>query len=113
MIEHAFAQLGNYPPALLNQLIGAATSGTLVTYALYTVDVRTLEVHGLEDAGGVPPLALTVVFVIYGMFRYLFLVYRKDGGGDPGTTLLRDWPSLVNVLLYLIVVVIMFGSRNT
>lgn len=91
------AILADYPPALLDQLIGSATACTLVTYALYTVDERTIRFHQLAPK---PILAATLPFVIFGMFRYLFLVYRKDGGGSPTTTLLRDVPTIANGVLY-------------
>ena len=68
----------------------------------------------LRNIGRDPILILiaTLPFVIYGMFRYLYLAYRKDGGGDPAATLLRDWPSLLNVLLYLVVVLLAVGSHG-
>lgn len=95
------AILADYPPALLDQLIGAATACTLVTYALYTVDPRTAAAHGLAvDGRPEPYLALTLPFVIFGVFRYLYLVYRREGGGSPTSTLMRDVPTLVNGALY-------------
>lgn len=104
------AILADYPEALLDQLIGAATSGTLVTYALYTVDERTVRTHGLfVDGRPSPVLAATIPFVIYGVFRYLFLVYRREGGGSPTATLTRDVPSLVNGAAYLVTVLALFA----
>jgi 4-hydroxybenzoate polyprenyltransferase len=101
--------LAEYPPALLDQLIGAATAATLVSYTLYTVDARTVEAHGLVRNGEpVPALLLTVPFVIYGIFRYLYLVYGRREGGSPTSTLLRDVPSLANGLLYLATVLTVF-----
>lgn len=103
--------LAEYPPALLDQLIGIAASGTLVTYALYTVDERTVKNHGLLWHGKPQAiLALTIPFVIFGVFRYLLLVYGRREGGSPTTTLLRDRPSLVNGLLYLGVVLAIFRA---
>ncbi len=99
------AILADYPPALLDQLIGSATACTLVTYALYTVDERTIAFHNLTPK---PILAATLPFVIFGMFRYLYLVYRRDGGGSPTVTLLRDVPTLVNGALYGAVVFSIF-----
>ena len=99
------AILAEYPPELLDQLIGSATACTLVTYALYTVDERTIRFHHLSPA---PVLAVTLPFVIFGMFRYLFLVYRRDGGGSPTTTLLRDVPLIVNGVLYVATVFAVF-----
>jgi len=104
------AILADYPPALLDQLISAATACILVSYALYTVDPRTAEAHGLTPKGGPsnPILAVTLPFVIFGIFRYLFLVYRREEGGSPTDTLLKDAPTLVNGALYAAVVVAVF-----
>ena len=106
--EHRMT-LASYPPALLDQLISAATAATLVTYALYTVDPRTMEAQGFRAAGREwPLLALTIPFAIYGLFRYLFLVYARNEGGSPTTTLLRDKLSLGNALLYVATVAAIF-----
>jgi 4-hydroxybenzoate polyprenyltransferase len=99
------AILADYPPALLDQLIGAATACTLVTYALYTVDRRTIDVHRLKPEAA---LIATLPFVIFGMFRYLFLVYRREGGGSPTSTLARDVPTVVNGVLYAATVLAVF-----
>lgn len=101
--------LTSYPPALLDQLISAATAATLVTYALYTVDPRTMEAQGFRAAGREwPLLALTIPFAIYGLFRYLFLVYARNEGGSPTTTLLRDKLSIGNAMLYAVTVAAIF-----
>jgi 4-hydroxybenzoate polyprenyltransferase len=109
------AILADYPPALLDQLISAATACILVTYALYTVDPRTAAAHDLYLANGhpSPALAVTLPFVIFGIFRYLFLVYRREEGGSPTDTLLKDAPTLVNAALYAaaVVAVFRFASR--
>jgi 4-hydroxybenzoate polyprenyltransferase len=99
------AILADYPPALLDQLIGVVTACTIVTYALYTVDERTIAFHGLRNE---PWLAATVPFVIFGLFRYLFLVHRRDEGGSPTRTLLRDVPLIVNGVLYGLAVLLVF-----
>ena len=102
--------LADYPPALLDQLISAATACILVTYALYTVDPRTATAHRLLLGNGRPSpvLAVTLPFVIFGIFRYLYLVYRRDEGGSPTDTLLKDAPTLVNGTLYAGVVLAVF-----
>jgi 4-hydroxybenzoate polyprenyltransferase len=107
------AILADYPEALLDQLIGAAASATLVTYALYTVDKETAAAHGLVWEGRpMPLLALTLPFVIFGVFRYLYLVYRRQEGGSPTVTLLRDRQSLLNGVLYLAAVFTIFRSAG-
>lgn len=86
--------LAEYSPYFLDQMIAVVTTSTLVCYALYTMDPA---VHQKLHTARLP---LTVPFVLYGIFRYLYLVHRKDGGGDPAQVVLRDRPLLANVLLW-------------
>jgi 4-hydroxybenzoate polyprenyltransferase len=76
--------LARYSRSLLNQLITLAAAGTVVAYSYYTVSEETVLLHGTAQ------LIYTVPFVLYGMFRYLFLLRRRGGGGDPALDLLRD-----------------------
>lgn len=76
--------LEDYDPVLLDKLIGVCAAATIVSYSLYTVSTETVALHGSSY------LIATVPFVVYGMFRYLFLLHRRDGGGDPAAELLRD-----------------------
>lgn len=76
--------LEHYSAPLLDQFIGLAATGTVVSYALYTVSPETIELHGT------PWLIASVPFVLYGLLRYLFLLHRRGGGGDPARELLRD-----------------------
>jgi 4-hydroxybenzoate polyprenyltransferase len=93
--------LESYTVPFLDQLIGIAAGASIVTYALWTVDPSTTERHALSVGGhAAPVLAATIPCVVYGLFRYLFLVHRRDGGGSPSTTLVRDLPSLVNGVVY-------------
>ena len=91
--------LDDYDPALLDQLIGICAAGTIVTYSLYTVSAETVAMHGTTN------LIYTVPFVIYGMFRYLFLLHRRAGGGDTAAELLRDGHLLGAVGCWLLAVV--------
>lgn len=93
------ANLDDYSPALLDQLIGVTTAMTLVSYALYTMSEETVRVHHTDG------LKLTIPFVIYGVFRYLFLVYKRAQGGSPERILLSDAPMLLNVLGFCAVAV--------
>jgi 4-hydroxybenzoate polyprenyltransferase len=86
------ANLTDYSPALLDQLIGTTTAMTLVAYSLYTMSPETVAVHHTDN------LKLTIPFVIYGVFRYLFLVYKRALGGSPEKILLSDVPMLLTVL---------------
>jgi hypothetical protein len=93
------ANLADYSTALLDQLISVTTAMTLVSYALYTMSSETIAKFGTDN------LRLTIPFVFYGVFRYLFLVYKKSQGGSPEKILLSDNPTRWNVVLYLLVVV--------
>ncbi|GBC82863.1 Decaprenyl-phosphate phosphoribosyltransferase [bacterium HR10] len=92
-VEHR-ASLALYNTLLLDQMIAMVTSATIVTYALYTLSSETIaRLH--TDA-----LKYTIPLVLYGIFRYLYLVYRKEEGGNPETALLTDRPLLITILLY-------------
>jgi len=86
--------LTQYSIKLLDQMIGVVAPATVVAYALYTLDPATVAKFGGFE------LVYTVPFVLYGLFRYLYLVHRREGGGEPDRTLLTDIPLLLNVLLY-------------
>jgi len=88
------ASLAEYSPELLDQMISVMTASTLMSYALYTISDRTVALVGSTN------LLYTVPFVIYGIFRYLYLVHQKGLGGHPDRALLRDWPLMISVLLY-------------
>jgi 4-hydroxybenzoate polyprenyltransferase len=85
--------LANYSPALLDQMISVVTASTVVSYAIYTTTPSEFHTRNL---------VLTVPFVIYGIFRYLYLVYQKQVGTDPDRALFRDVPLVINNLLWLI-----------
>jgi 4-hydroxybenzoate polyprenyltransferase len=97
--------LAHYSTAFLDQMISVATAATVVCYILYTVDERTMEIVGSRL------LLLTVPFVLYGIFRYLYLVYHAEAGGDPTRTVLTDVPLLVTGAGWaaMCVTVIVFG----
>jgi 4-hydroxybenzoate polyprenyltransferase len=87
--------LAEYSPYFLDQLIAVVTTSTLVTYALYTMD------PAVHQKLGTPYLPLTIPFVLYGIFRYLYLVHQKQEGGDPSQIIFSDRPLLMNVLLWI------------
>lgn len=81
--------LAEYSPYLLDQMISVVTASALVAYALYTIDPETVTRFGTDR------LVWTVPFPLYGIFRYLYLVHRREGGGDPSETLVTDRPLLI------------------
>lgn len=84
--------LDEYSPAQLDSMIAVSAAGVVVTYSLYTVSPETVRLHGTDQ------LMLTLPFVLYGMFRYIHLLHRRGGGGDPAWDLLHD-PHLAAALL--------------
>ncbi|MFZ5639503.1 MAG: decaprenyl-phosphate phosphoribosyltransferase [Bacillota bacterium] len=83
--------LREYQPEMLEQMISVVTSSTVMAYSLYTF-----------TAGHSRWLMATIPFVIYGIFRYQYLVHQKDIGGSPEMALLKDIPLLVNVALWVV-----------
>ncbi len=88
------AVLQHYSVHYLDQLILIAAGGTIITYTIYTCSPDVIERLGTDK------LYVSLPFVIYGLFRYLFLVHHKTGGGDPSATLVKDWPLGVTVILW-------------
>jgi 4-hydroxybenzoate polyprenyltransferase len=90
--------LAEYPRLLLDQMISVVTAATVVCYGLYTLSPETVAKFGNSD------LKYTIPFVLYGIFRYLYLIYRKDEGQSPELVLLTDAWLLGDVVLYAMVV---------
>ena len=86
--------LGEYSPYLLDQMIAVVTASTLISYVFYTISPET------ELKFGTHWLGLTIPFPLYGIFRYLYLVHQREGGGSPADLLLTDRPLLVCVTLW-------------
>lgn len=99
--------LQEYTPYLLDQMISVVTASTLVAYAFYTVSPETVEKFQTHLLG------LTLPFPLYGIFRYLYLVHQKEGGGSPAEMLLTDRPLLVCVALWTVTVAfIIYGPKS-
>ena len=90
--------LFEYSPALLDQMISVVTASTVVAYALYTMSAETITKFQTDN------LKYTIPFVLYGIFRYLYLIHQKSEGGSPEKILLNDRPLLINIILYLVTV---------
>ena len=94
------AILKEYSPYFLDQMISVVTASTLIAYSLYTMSPEVLKKFGNNN------LQFTIPFVLYGIFRYLYLVHQKEKGGSPTKVLLTDIPLLLNVGLWVISVVL-------
>ena len=98
--------LGEYSAALLDQMIGVVTASTVTAYALYTMSPETVAKFHTHL------LPATLPFVLYGVFRYLYLLYRCQLGGNPSELFLNDRALLVNTALWIgAVLVIIYGPR--
>jgi 4-hydroxybenzoate polyprenyltransferase len=96
--------LEEYSPYLLDQMIGVVTSSTLIAYTVYATSPDTAARLGTGKLG------LTIPFVLYGIFRYLYLVHQKRGGGSPAAMLLTDRPLLGCVALWATSVIALLYS---
>jgi 4-hydroxybenzoate polyprenyltransferase len=94
--------LAGYDRHLLDIQIGAISSATLVCYAIYTLSEETVLRFGTNRLG------LTIPFVVFGLFRYLELVYRHDEGGRPEKVLLTDKVLIATVVCYLLTALAVF-----
>ena len=92
--------LKEYSPYLLDQMMGVVTATTVMSYALYTISEETIAKFHTSN------LIFTLPFVLYGIFRYLYLVHQKVEGGRPEEILLTDRPLLLNVLGWTVTVLI-------
>jgi len=101
--QHRVA-LAAYDERLLDLLIGIAGSATVVSYALYTLSPETVARFGTSRLG------FTIPFVVFGVFRYLDLVYRLEQGGRPEKVLLTDRILMTTLLLYAVVALVIFKT---
>lgn len=85
-----------YSVEFLEQMLTIAAAGAVISYALYTVAPRTVEVFGTDE------LIYTTVFVMYGVFRYLFLIRTGEKAENPTLLLTTDRPIIVNGILWIL-----------
>ncbi|MFC2165443.1 decaprenyl-phosphate phosphoribosyltransferase [Acidobacteriota bacterium] len=88
--------LKEYSPYLLDQMIAVVTASTVIAYCLYTISEETIAKFGTTK------LVFTVPFVLYGIFRYLYLIHQKSEGGTPEVLILKDKPLLLDIFLWIV-----------
>jgi hypothetical protein len=96
--------LAEYSAGLLDQMIAVVTASTVTAYALYTMSPETVAKFHTHL------LPATLPFVLYGIFRYLYLLYSKQLGGNPSELFLNDGPLLVNTFLWFVMVLVIIFS---
>ncbi|MEW6050218.1 MAG: decaprenyl-phosphate phosphoribosyltransferase [Candidatus Zixiibacteriota bacterium] len=92
--------LSRYSPYLLDQLMGVTTASVVVMYMLYTFSTEVSQKLGTEN------LFVTIPFVVYGIFRYLYLIHKEEKGGSPTKLMFTDKPILLTVCLWLLTVIV-------
>ncbi|MGI9034989.1 MAG: decaprenyl-phosphate phosphoribosyltransferase [Pyrinomonadaceae bacterium] len=88
--------LNDYSIEFLDSIMNICAGAAILTYALYTRADETVA------RVGSPAMLLTIPFVVYGVFRYLFLIHQRQAGGDPVQILFHDRPTLLNLLLWIL-----------
>ena len=91
------AVLEHYSPYFLDQMTAIVTASTVMSYAIYTISDETVKKFNTKS------LIYTIPFVLYGIFRYLYLVHKREEGGNPTKILLTDVPLILNVLAWVLV----------
>jgi len=97
LADHAADQrqvLGHYNAVFLDQMVNVVTASCVLSYALYAVSPETVERFGGRQ------LVYTMPFVLFGIFRYLYLIYQKKTQRNPTEALLHDIPFLANIALW-------------
>jgi 4-hydroxybenzoate polyprenyltransferase len=97
---HQRKVLKEYNIYFLDQMISIVTACTIMSYILYTVSAETVDRFGTKN------LVLTIPFVLFGIFRYFYLIYLKKMIDNPVDLVLKDFPFLLNILLWFIAVMI-------
>ncbi len=96
--------LSAYSPYLLDQMIGVIAAATLLSYMLYCISLETIQKFHTDH------MIYTFPFVLYGIFRYLYLIHHKNRGGSPEKVFVTDLPLLLSVILWCVAsVLIVYG----
>ena len=95
--------LVNYGPVLLDEIIAICATGVIISYSLYTMSADTVRIHRTES------LIYTVPFVIYALFRYIYLLHHGNSGGDPSRDLLKDTHIIICVFGWALMTIFLFA----
>ncbi|MCL5266529.1 MAG: decaprenyl-phosphate phosphoribosyltransferase [Bacteroidetes bacterium] len=104
--EMARKVLADYDLSLIDQILSVSAASVIIAYALYTVSERTVHAFGTEA------LIFTTIFVVYGIFRYLFLIHKMGLGENPTGVILADKPMIINIVFYVISLVAIIYKRE-
>ncbi len=99
------AVLAQYTVSIVDQMTTITAAGVVISYALYTVSERTVAMFGTEN------LVYSTVFVLFGVFRYLYLEHRERLGESPTDVVTSDVPLIVDMLLWVLSIVVVIYFR--
>ncbi|HQH41355.1 MAG TPA: decaprenyl-phosphate phosphoribosyltransferase [Bacteroidales bacterium] len=99
--------LGSYNQPLLEAMLIISGGASILTYGLYTISDETIAHIGS------PNLIYSTLFVVFGVFRYLYLLYMKAEGGDPARLVISDIPFIVNGFLWLCSILFIIYYQNS
>lgn len=99
--------LAHYSLPFLDQMISVATACTVMSYALYTVSPETVARFGTRN------LIFTIPFVLYGIYRYLYVIHEKNEGGNPTSVVLTDRPLMLNGFLWILSLMLIIYWRES
>lgn len=97
--------LKDYSLSFIDQITSITAGGVIISYALYSVSDRTILMFGSDY------FVATTLFVVFGIFRYMYIVYQKQKGEDVAEALFTDLPMIINTIFYTITVIIFIYNR--
>jgi hypothetical protein len=84
-----------YSLELLDKFLLTAGTGAVVSYAIYAASDYAYDKFGTHN------LTYTTIFVIYGIFRYYYLIHQRDFSSNPTEILYSDYPTVINLILWI------------
>jgi 4-hydroxybenzoate polyprenyltransferase len=87
--------LDHYSPEMLDNFLLITATGAVMSYAIYAASEYAYEKFGTHN------LIYTTIFVIYGVFRYYYLIHQKDKGSSPTEVLYSDYPMIINLVIWI------------
>jgi len=97
--------LEQYSKSFTQQMAVIAAAATIICYALYTVSERTIKAFNTEN------LIYTTPFVVFGIFRYMYLVYMDKKGENTTEVMMTDIPMITNVVLYFAIITLILYNK--
>ncbi len=97
--------LVHYSAVFTDQMATVAAAGVIICYALYTVAQRTVHLFGTEN------MIYTTPFVVFGIFRYMYLVYLVEKGENTSEIMITDYPMIINLALYILTTTFIIYSK--